>query len=383
MNISDDLLHSLVNFRKNLHKYPELSKNEHETAKKIKEFVSGNQPAEIIEGIGGTGLAVVFKGKVPGKTVLVRADIDALPITELNTKIDHVSTIPGIAHLCGHDGHSAILAGLSVILASNPFEQGKVVLLFQPAEETGEGAELVLKDIRFGAIKPDYVFALHNLPGYGRNTIVVKNSHFASASKGMIIRLTGKTSHAANPEHGISPALAVAEIIQKLSHLSSEKNDFNDFKLITIIYTKLGEIAFGTTPGYAEIMATLRSYRNDDMEILTKKAVKIVEQAADYYGLQEKIEWREEFPATINSELCSDVIRQVADENGLKISEPETPFRWSEDFGHFTMKYPGALFGVGSGKNHPSLHNPDYDFPDDIIKPAITMFYGIIKKMLV
>jgi amidohydrolase len=270
-----------------------------------------------------------------------------------------------------------------VILASNPFEQGKVVLLFQPAEETGEGAELVLKDIRFGAIKPDYVFALHNLPGYGRNTIVVKNSHFASASKGMIIRLTGKTSHAANPEHGISPALAVAEIIQKLSHLSSEKNDFNDFKLITIIYTKLGEIAFGTTPGYAEIMATLRSYRNDDMEILTKKAVKIVEQAADYYGLQEKIEWREEFPATINSELCSDVIRQVADENGLKISEPETPFRWSEDFGHFTMKYPGALFGVGSGKNHPSLHNPDYDFPDDIIKPAITMFYGIIKKMLV
>jgi amidohydrolase len=383
MNISDDLLHSLVNFRKNLHKYPELSKNEHETAKKIKEFVSGNQPAEIIEGIGGTGLAVVFKGKVPGKTVLVRADIDALPITELNTKIDHVSTIPGIAHLCGHDGHSAILAGLSVILASNPFEQGKVVLLFQPAEETGEGAELVLKDIRFGAIKPDYVFALHNLPGYGRNTIVVKNSHFASASKGMIIRLTGKTSHAANPEHGISPALAVAEIIQKLSHLSSEKNDFNDFKLITIIYTKLGEIAFGTTPGYAEIMATLRSYRNDDMEILTKKAVKIVEQAADYYGLQEKIEWREEFPATINNELCSDVIRQVADENGLKISEPKTPFRWSEDFGHFTMKYPGALFGVGSGKNHPSLHNPDYDFPDDIIKPAITMFYGIIKKMLV
>lgn len=382
MRISDDLLHSLVHFRKNLHKFPELSKKEYETAKKIKEFVSGNQPAEIIEGLGGTGLAVVFRGKAPGKTVLIRADIDALPIGELNDAIDYKSVNAGVAHLCGHDGHSAILAGLSSVLSHNPPTNGNVVLLFQPAEETGEGAALVLSDPAFAAIAPDYVFALHNLPGFEKNGIVMRNEHFAAASKGMIIRLTGKTSHAANPEHGISPALAVAQIIQQLTQLSEAKDGFYAFKLITVIYTRIGEIAFGTTPGYAEVMATLRSYRNDDMEVLTNKAIKIVEEAADFYGLQEKIEWREEFPATINQTGCSDIVKEVAAENGFEIISPAEPFRWSEDFGHFTMKYPGALFGVGSGKKHPALHNPDYDFPDEIIPTSIMMFYGIIKKLL-
>jgi amidohydrolase len=382
MRISDELLHSLIHFRKNLHKFPELSKNEYETAKKIKEFVSGNQPVEIIEGLGGTGLAVVFRGKNPGKTVLIRADIDALPIEELNETIDYRSVNHGVAHLCGHDGHSTIVAGLSSVLSQNPPENGNVVLLFQPAEETGEGAALVLNDPAFADISPDYVFALHNLPGFVKAGIVVRDEHFAAASKGMIIRLTGKTSHAANPEHGISPAMAVAQIIQQLTQLSADGRGFYAFKLVTIIYTKIGEIAFGTTPGYAEVMATLRSYRNDDMDVLTNKAIKIVEEAADFYGLQEKIEWREEFPATINQTGCSEVVKEVAKANGFEMIIPEQPFRWSEDFGHFTMKYPGALFGVGSGKKHPALHNPDYDFPDDIIKPSITMFYGIIKKLI-
>jgi metal-dependent amidase/aminoacylase/carboxypeptidase family protein len=198
----------------------------------------------------------------------------------------------------------------------------------------------------------------------------------------MTVKLFGKTSHAANPELGITPSLAVADIIQSLSALSVSKEGFKDFKLITIIHTRIGEIAFGTTPGYAEVRATLRSFRNDDMEVLTKQAVEIVEKASDNYGLTEEISWLEEFPATINSNDCVELLREVADENQFNIVEPQQPFRWSEDFGYFTLKYPGALFGVGSGKNHPSLHNPDYDFPDDIIPTAITMFDGVLRKLL-
>ncbi len=381
MTFTNESLNKIIAFRKYLHKYPELSKKEHETAKKIKDFLLSYSPERIIDGLGGASLAAVYQGQKPGKTVMIRADIDALPIGETND-FEHKSVYPDVGHKCGHDGHTAIVAGLAQLLHQNPLKQGRVILLFQAAEETGEGAAAVLADPKFEALKPDYVFGLHNLPGYAKNTIVLRDQHFAAASKGMIAKLTGKTSHAANPEHGISPALAVAEIIQQLSKLSNSKNNFKDFKLITLIHTRIGEIAFGTTPGYAEVMATLRSYRNDDMDLLTKGVVKIVEAAADKYGLHEKIEWREEFPATINNDDCVDVVRAVALENKLKIEEPETPFRWSEDFGYYTLQYPGAFFGIGAGKNHPALHNPDYDFQDEIIPTAITMFEGIIRKFL-
>ena len=381
MNISNDALNNLIAFRKYLHKYPELSKKEYKTAKKIKEFISGNAPDEIIEKLGGTGLAAVYSGKKPGKTVLIRADIDALPISETND-FEHRSVFPEVGHKCGHDGHTTILAGLSAILKENPPEKGRVILLFQPSEETGEGADMVLKDPQFEELKPDYVFALHNLPGYETSSIVIRDDHFAAASKGMTAKLFGKTSHAANPELGISPALAVAEIIQQLSSLSASKEGFHDFKLITVIHTRIGEIAFGTTPGYAEVRATLRSYRNDDMDMLTEKSIAIVEEASDKYGLKPEIGWQEEFPATINDEKCVQALRQVADGNKFNVVETEHPFRWSEDFGYFTLKYPGALFGIGSGKKHPSLHNPDYDFPDEIIPTGIRMFDGIIRKIL-
>lgn len=380
MNFSNDALNKLIAFRKFLHKHPELSNNEFETIKKIKAFLLNYHPDEIIEGIGKTGIVAVYKGQEPGKTILIRGDIDALPIVELNP-IEHASVFPGIAHQCGHDGHTAILCGLAMVLHQQPVKTGKVVLLFQPAEETGEGAARVLADEKFRSIQPDFVFALHNLPGISLNTIVVRKNHFASASKGMVIKIFGKTSHAANPELGISPALAVAEIIQALSVLSNTREGFNDFKLITLIHTRIGDIAFGTSPGYAEVMATLRSFRNDDMEILTHKTIALIENICNKYGLSEKIDFREEFPATVNNEACTELVKNVANENHLKVSESKDPFRWSEDFGHFTEKYPGAFFGIGSGKTHPALHNPDYDFPDRILRTGIQMFNGIIRKL--
>jgi amidohydrolase len=381
MNISNDDLRQIIAFRHQLHQHPELSGKEIETAKKIKEFLGIFQPDKIYENLGGAGLAAVYKGSAKGPTVLLRADTDALPITETNN-FDYKSKNKGVAHKCGHDGHSAILSGVALALHQQRPARGRVVLLFQPAEETGQGARRVIDDPKFAELQPDYAFALHNLPGFAAGHVVIKNQHFAAASKGMIIRLTGKTSHAANPEHGISPAMAVADIIKGLTELSMEKKGFRDFKLITVIHTRLGEIAFGTTPGYAEVMATLRSFRNDDMQRLTEKALEIAEKAADQYHLHEKIEWREEFPATVNDPECVDIIRQTAAKNSLKIEDPDTPFRWSEDFGYFTSEYKGAMFGIGSGVKHPELHYPDYDFPDMIIPQAIAMFDGIIRNIL-
>jgi amidohydrolase len=379
MKLKNEQINELIAFRKELHRYPELANKEQETAKRIKAFVEPHKPDEIIECVGSHGILVVYKGEKPGENILLRADMDALPIAEVND-FEYKSVFHNVSHKCGHDGHSAIMAGVSLMLHKHRIKKGSVTLLFQPSEETGEGAELVLNDPKFSSLKIDHVFAFHNLPGFRKNSIVLRKQHFASASKGMTIKLTGKTSHAANPETGISPALAIAEIITQFSELTAANNDFKDFRLITIIHAKLGEIAFGTSPGYGEVMATLRSFRNDDMDVLTGKAIRIVEKLADKYSLHERIEWSEEFPASLNDDACVDVLEDIADENGFTIKKIEAPFRWSEDFGHFLMKYPGALFGIGSGKNHPALHNPDYDFPDEIIKTGVAMFDGIIRK---
>ena len=370
----------LIEFRKTLHKHPELSGKEYETSKRVIDFANKHNAAEIISGIGGEGVAVIFNSGNPGSTVLIRCDMDALPIQEEND-FEYKSVSDNIAHKCGHDGHTAIAAGLIPLLSSGHINTGTAVILFQPAEETGEGGKRVMLDEKFESIKPDYVFALHNLPGFEKNQIVLKEQEFASASKGLIVKLKGKTSHAAEPEKGISPAPAIAELIKQLTDLPKDE-ELSDFNLVTIIHTRLGERAFGTSPGYAELMATLRSFKNEDMDILSGRALETVEQSAKKHNLQFETEWVEEFPATVNDSLSVNLIKEAAEENNLKYGYIDKPFRWSEDFGHFTGQYKGALFGLGAGIDHPQLHNPDYDFPDEIIPTGISIFYSLIKKIL-
>ncbi len=379
MNLPID---KLIEFRHELHKNPELAHKEENTAERIINFLNRYSPDKIVKSLGGYGVAAIFKGKESGPTILIRADLDALPIKEEND-FEYKSVTSNVAHKCGHDGHMTIVSGLAILLNKLKPEKGKVVLLFQPAEETGEGAAKVISDEKFNQIKPDYVFALHNLPGFESNSIITRHKNFAAASRGMIIKLEGKTSHAAEPENGRSPALAVAQIIYKLENLTKDKNQFlKDFSLVTLIHTRIGEKAFGTTPGYAEVMFTLRAYEQNDMNYLTTSAEKIVKEIASTEKLKVSIEWCEDFPATVNDDECVAIIKESIQQNNLREIETEKPFKWSEDFGHFTKNFKGALFGLGAGINTPKLHNPDYDFPDDIIETGIKMFYSIINNIL-
>ena len=370
-----------MNLRKDLHRNPELAGQEKRTSEKILESIKKFNPDEIISGIAGRGLVFIFNGREEGRTILFRSELDALPINEQND-FEYRSRKENVAHKCGHDGHMTILAGLASLLKSERPDKGKVVLLFQPAEETGEGAYAVLNDEKFAQIKPDYVFALHNLPGFMAGSVVVKPGIFAAASKGMIIKLHGKTSHASEPENGITPTPAVASIIKKLPLIPDEILSKNIFGLVTVIHVRIGDVAFGTTPGYAEIMSTLRSYRNDDMDSITKACENIVKEEAEKCGLKYSIDWTEEFPATVNDSDCIDVIKKCSEKLNLNITEIKEPFRWSEDFGHFLNHFKGALFGIGAGENHPDLHNPDYDFPDAIIKTSAELFYSVMKEVI-
>ncbi len=376
---TDSFINSLYSLRHTLHMNAELSHREKKTSGILKDFVKSYNPDEIID--FDFGFAIIWDSGKPGKTLMFRADIDALPISE-QLGIEYISLNSGVMHACGHDGHSTIMAGLAVKISNNPPDTGKAVLLFQPAEETGEGAERVVTNSKFSRIEPDYVFGLHNIPGYPLHSILVKDNSFACASRGMTIKLIGKTSHAAEPENGVNPVFAIKELIDKFYALIAEKDTFSAFTNLTIIHIRLGEIAFGTSPGYAEVMATLRSETNDDMDLLVSNCENILQKVAKKEKLQFDISYSEIFPATINDKEASDMIRDASSELNLYITELKNAFRWSEDFSQYTSRFKGAFFGLGAGSDHPMLHNPDYDFPDEIIETGINTFYKIYTKLM-
>ncbi len=379
--ITKEILEKTIRLRHSLHRYPELSGHEHDTAARIKSFLTEQKPDQVIEGLGGYGIAAVFDSGKEGPVVLLRCDLDGLPIEEVNT-FPYRSQHQGVSHKCGHDGHMAILAGLSMILRDHKPGRGRLVLLFQPEEETGQGAAKVINDTKFRQIRPDYAFALHNLPGFSKNTVIMKEGPFAAASRGLIAQLQGRSSHAAHPEQGASPVHMMCELINELMKVPQNTGLFRDFALLTIIHARLGEVAFGTNPGKALVMATLRTFLNDDMKILDEQARAVALSLAKKHGIEINTSYAEEFPATVNHPRASGIVKNAIERSHAASLMINEPFRWSEDFGHFTGLTQGALFGLGAGEKHPSLHNHDYDFPDEIIETGIAMFYHIADQLL-
>ncbi|MEM9981037.1 MAG: M20/M25/M40 family metallo-hydrolase, partial [Bacteroidota bacterium] len=259
--------------------------------------------------------------------------------------------------------------------------RGKVLLLFQTAEETGEGAQRMLLDDVFKKLPIDYIFALHNLPGYAKHAIVCRAGTFAAASIGMTATFEGATAHAGEPENGRSPALALAESITLLQTLPQQLITEN-FALVTVVQALLGEVSFGVAPGYAEVRATLRSYLDEDLDLLLRTAKEQIQSIAEQYQLTCKITYTEHFTSTNNHIGSVRLIKQIAKRNRLSYQEKTTPFRWSEDFGQFTQRYQGAMFGLGAGIGTPQLHNADYDFPDDLLASGVAMFEGLIRALL-
>ena len=370
-----------VQIRKHLHAHPEVSGDEGQTAAFVYEILQSYKPTKILKNLGGTGILAVFEGKTKGKTLLFRAELDALPIQEIND-FSHKSTRPRVSHKCGHDGHSTVLLALGQQLAETPLDSGQVLLLFQPAEETGEGAKCVLEDPKWAGFQPDFVFAFHNLPGYPLNTVVLRQGSFSASVKSMILRLEGKTSHAAEPEHGFNPALAIAEIIQYCAALSNNDPERANFAVITPVHIQMGEVAYGISAGAGEVHLTIRTWSEAVMDNLKANLLHGVAQTAKKHQLQLHTEWLQEFAANQNDAKAVDFIETIAKKAGFDIKNRMFPFKWGEDFGLFTQRYKGAMFGIGSGENCPALHNPDYDFPDEIIPVGAAIFYGLVREIL-
>lgn len=371
----------LVSLRRRLHAHPELSGAEQQTAALIAAELRRLEPDLLLEGIGGTGVAAVFDSGWPGPGVLFRAELDALPIEEIND-FEYRSMTERVSHKCGHDGHMAVLLGLARAIARRRPGRGRVITLFQPAEETGEGAVQVLEDPRFQEIRPDYAFAFHNLPGYPLGAVINKAGAFTAGVRSLIIRLHGMTSHAAEPEHGVNPAQALADLLQLAERLTQPNPSRSDFTLVTPVYATLGERAYGVSAGSGEVHFTIRCWSREMMEQLAGELLCLTETIVQGHGLDHETEWTNIFYANFNDADAVNVIRKAALDNGLLHLERREPLKWGEDFGAFSQRFKGAMFGLGAGEETPALHNPDYDFPDELIETGVRLFRRIAERVL-
>jgi amidohydrolase len=382
MPLAESDFAALANWRHHLHAMPEVSGEEHETAAEVVRFLTQQAaPDEIVTGLGGTGVAAVFIGTEPGVTVMFRAELDALPIAELSDDLPYRSQIAGKGHMCGHDGHMATLAALAVAFSRTRPRSGRVILLFQPAEENGAGAAAVLADDKFNNLRPDYTFSLHNMPGIPFGKSWIRPGAANCASCGLKISLTGKTAHASMPETGASPAPAVAALIPALTDLRCGDIRDGDLVLATVTHVAVGEPAFGIAPGAAELWVTLRTVTDDQMAAVREKAEALANRAATENGLAVSFSYHDEFRHCMNDAEAVDLIRAAMDAENLPHEAGET-FRASEDFGRFADVSKSAMFFLGAGENHPALHNPTYDFPDALIPIGARIFKRIADDLL-
>jgi len=365
--LSPEQVQQLVQLRRELHTHPELSDYEERTAETILRFCRAEAPhAQIFENIGGYGVVVRFEEEKEGVDVLLRCELDALPITE-TTNLSYTSQNNHVAHSCGHDGHIAMLCGVALYLAAHPLQKGSVTLLFQPAEEMGAGARRMASALGALGISFDYAFALHNLPGAPLGEVIWYPETYAAASHGLEVEFMGKTAHASEPHNAITPTFAVIETIQVWMELIQNKTLFNDFVLITIINVEVGEEAYGTTPGHGFLRATFRGYRQDDLDKLHQMAVAQMEGIAAAHGLQTKCRLLDTFPATVNHPQANGIVCAAAQELHLSIRQAATPLAGSDDFAYFTSNTVASFFDLGAGVQQPPLHDSNYDFPDTLI----------------
>lgn len=369
--------------RKELHKHPQTAGCEEFAHDLIIKHLQQLHPDKVYTHVGGYGVIAVWGKDSLAPTIAFRADTDALPI----------------GHRCGHDGHTTILLRLAELIdgltpSPSPIGEGSgmqgvstplsnrrgvggeanILLLWQPAEETGTGSRAVLDSGILQQYNIQAFYALHNLPGYPLGTVVLCPRTFAAASTGVVYHLDGRETHASTPEMGINPGLAVAEIINRFNEFNGHNGEFRQSTLICV---RLGSPAFGTSAGHGEVMFTLRAFTNDEMERLLADANSAVDEIAGRHGLAVSRSLVEPFRATENNPDCVEAIEKAAGEVPLRVRYQMEPNRWSEDFAEYLLHFKGAMFGIGSGEHQPELHHPDYDFPDALIAPAAQLFFKL------
>ncbi len=375
------LADKLAAWRRHLHAHPELTLHEKETAA----FVCARL-AELgvpfVAGIGGHGVVATISRGQSNRSVGLRADMDALPITE-TTGLAHASTNPGVMHACGHDGHTTSLLGAAALLQGDPSWTGTVQLVFQPAEEGGGGAKNMIADGLFERFPMERIFGYHNWPGLDAGAIAVHDSTVMASGSRIEFHVKGHSGHAALPHLTRDPMVASAQLLLALQTIVSRSVDPLEAAVVSIATMQAGT-APNQIPGEAIMRGTMRTMRNETRDLVEQAIQRIAAGVAQSFDVQIDVTLRRGNPVTVNAPAERDLAAKAVTAAGLPLRRDIPPAMTGEDFAWYLQQRPGAFVWIGNGpaENGRELHNSGYDYNDAILPAAATYLASVAKRAL-
>lgn len=376
--------------RRDIHAHPELCYEELRTSDLVAARLT-EWGIPIYRGLGKTGVVGIVKAGTSDRAIGLRADMDALPMTEFNT-FAHASRHAGKMHACGHDGHTAMLLGAAQHFAQHRNFDGTVYLIFQPAEEGGGGAREMIRDGLFDRFPMEAVFGMHNWPGLAAGDFAVCPGPMMASSNEFHIRIIGRGSHAALPHLGVDPVLIGCQIVQGFQTILTRNKRPVEAGVISVTMFNAGE-AVNVVPDYAELGGTVRTFTLETLDLIETRMREITEGLAKTFGASVEFEFKRNYPPTLNhaaeTEFCREVMRDVVGADRVHVFEPTMG---AEDFSFFLLEKPGCYVAIGNGEGDHretghglgpcTLHNPNYDFNDALLPVGASYWVRLAERWL-
>ena len=376
-----EMLPEIAEWRQHLHRNPEILYEVHKTAAFVAEKLREFGVDEIVEGVGRTGVVGVIRGKGNGgRTIGLRADMDALPIHE-ETGLPYASETPGAMHACGHDGHTSMLHGAAKYLAETRNFAGNVVLIFQPAEEGGAGALAMVEDGLMERFGIDEVYGMHNAPGIPVGTIVTRPGPLQASSDEFEIVVTGLGGHAAEPHKAVDTTLVASQIVVTLHSIVSRNVDPLRSVVLTVGTFRTDSGASNIIAHTARMQGTVRCLHPDDRKLMEERIRRVVEDTASAFGATATLNWIPGYPVTVNDAGAVDHAVEAARAVANAVADDFDPIMPSEDFSYMLQKRPGAYLFLGNGDSA-MCHHPKYNFNDEAIPFGCSFFAEIVERRL-
>jgi amidohydrolase len=383
INRIGDMQPEIAAWRRDIHAHPELQFDVHRTAGVVAEKLKAFGCDEVATGIGRTGVVGVIRGKkgAAEKVIGLRADMDALPITEI-TGLPYASTNSGKMHACGHDGHTAMLLGAAKYLAETRNFAGTAVVIFQPAEEGGGGGREMVKEGMMDRFKIEEVYGMHNYPGLPVGDFAIRPGAMMASADRLYIDIEGLGGHAARPHVSIDTVLVGAQIINQIQSIVARNVDPLESAVISITQFHAGT-ADNIIPQTAKLSGTARTLDPAVRDLVEKRLHEVIEGTAALYGAKAKLVYKRDYPVTRNHErqtaFAAEIARDVVGKD--RVDDAVPPVMGAEDFSYMLEARPGAFIFVGNGDTA-GLHHPAYDFNDELIPVGSSYWVKLVETAL-
>ena len=369
----------ITEWRRDIHQHPEILFDTQRTSAMVADKLRSFGVDEVVTGIGRTGVVAVIKGKSTssGKTIGLRADMDALPIEE-QTGLEYASKTPGAMHACGHDGHTAMLLGAAKYLCETRNFDGTAVVIFQPAEEGGGGGKEMCDDGMMERFGIDEVYGMHNWPQMPAGQFAIRSGPFFAASDMFDIKITGKGGHAAKPQETVDPTVVASHLVLALQSIVSRNANPVDQMVVSVTSFETSSTAFNVIPEAVHLRGTVRTLSAEMRDLAEKRLIELAEGTAAAFGAQADAEYRRTYPVMSNSETQTEFAAKVAESVSGACAQADLVMG-GEDFSFMLEERPGAYILIGNGDTA-AVHNPNYNFNDDAIPAGCSWWAEIIEQ---